>query len=252
MPHIVSAKTALVLRSVESAAFVAVAVFFTAGLLTHRFAADTFLVVVLVASYALSGVTIAGAVRCYGRVKAGAARRPSEAARRAAILAAPGGVEGEIESLRYAGVAVSRDRFAQVERGTATVSVRRAEVRTAELKYGPPSTSPALQLVVGVAVILVGLLPLVAIYGLYLGYPLAFPRATVAWFAWLVPGGWIAREAVSKRLFLRVATDAKTWILVFERDADAATAAAFADAARRDLGVPIAVDASVLDIARAA
>jgi hypothetical protein len=139
-------------------------------------------------------------------------------------------------------VLVARDRVSQYERGVETSSIPKNAIRSAEFTYGPASTNPAALLVLGLGVIVIGLAPLVLIPMWAAAHGGGFPAVAVAWFAIIIPGAWIVREAIRKRLFLRVTTAEKTAIFVLDSEADVETTRTFVQHAKTELGFIATLD----------
>jgi hypothetical protein len=146
-------------------------------------------------------------------------------------------VPADRSPVRYLDIEVSPAGIAELGRdGRPVVNVPREELRTVELRYGPPGERLVLQTVIGTAVLVVGL---------------ALGRGIVAWFyggyanlnagagsvTFTLGGAWFLWRAWRPRHHLRLGTTKGTRRLSFGNVADEASIALVLRAITRTLGI---------------
>ena len=119
------------------------------------------------------------------------------------------------ESIDLGGVRASRDRISQVERGVVTCTVLRADVLDVSIRRGSPSNRPKLQVVFGILLVALGLLPLPGILN-WLVNGGVMHAGFVWWLAWAALGIWLIANALSTRTYLLARMQGRVEKFVFD------------------------------------
>ena len=147
---------------------------------------------------------------------------------------------GDGSRVRYLDIEVSSAGIAELARdGRPVVSVPREELRTVELRYGPPGERLFVQTVVGAAVLVVGLAlgRGIVTWLFYGGY--ANLNAGAGSVTFTLGGAWLLWRAWRPRHHLRLVTSKGTRRLSFGNVADEASIALVLRAITQTLGIVV-------------
>src|SRR3982751_3346732 len=95
------------------------------------------------------------------------------------------------------------DQIALIERGAPTHRWAKARVESVSFGSGSPAVRPGLVIGTGVFLIVLGFVPLLALYAWFL-YGGVFRVYTIAWCAWSFLGVWLIRDTLRTVTYMQV------------------------------------------------
>jgi len=149
------------------------------------------------------------------------------------------------DAINYLSVVIAHDAISEQDNNGTVVRIPREKIKGIEVKRGPGSERPLLQLVVGLAILMVGLLPLLHIYTwLVNGGPLS---RTIVLAVTLIPIGiWALHDVLAKKYYLFVVQHDDIRKVVFRGNVEVDQLAAFLRKGSNDFGYPINISNELL------